>query len=188
MTAVAARCRELVLHMLKNKLRQRIKQQKRQFTPAQLEELSLPILARLRPLLAEAHTIMAYYSLSDEVCTHQLLDELVADGKTVLLPKVVDAENMELHCYTDRNDLEEGAFHIMEPVGALFTDLASIDVILVPGVAFDAQGHRLGRGKGYYDRFLCRVPGVRLVGLCFDFQKVEEVPADAFDIPVDIVI
>lgn len=188
MTAVVVRCRELVLHMLKDELRQRIKQQRRQFTPAQLEELSLPVLARLRPHLAEAHTIMAYYSLPDEVCTHQLIDELVADGKTVLLPKVIDDENMELRCYTDCNDLEEGAFHIMEPIGALFTDLASIDLVLVPGVAFDAQGRRLGRGKGYYDRFLCRIPDVRLVGLCFDFQKVEEVPADAFDIPVDIVI
>lgn len=175
--------------MRKEELRQQIKQLKRQFTPAQLEELSLPVLARLRPLLAEAQTIMAYYSLPDEVCTHQLIDELVAEGKTVLLPKVLDDETMELRRYTGRHDLREGAFHIMEPIGALFTSSA-IDIALIPGVAFDAFGHRLGRGRGYYDRFLSsqRTVPTELIGLCFDFQKVPEVPVDANDIPVDLVI
>ena len=175
--------------MRKEELRQQIKQLKRQFTPAQLEELSLPVLARLRPLLAEAQTIMAYYSLPDEVCTHQLIDELVAEGKTVLLPNVLDDETMELRRYTGRHDLREGAFHIMEPIGALFTSSA-IDIALIPGVAFDAFGHRLGRGRGYYDRFLSslRTVPTELIGLCFDFQKVPEVPVDANDIPVDLVI
>ena len=175
--------------MRKEELRQQIKQLKRQFTPAQLEALSLPVLARLRPLLAEAQTIMAYYSLPDEVCTHQLIDELVAEGKTVLLPKVLDDETMELRRYTGRHDLREGAFHIMEPIGALFTSSA-IDIALIPGVAFDAFGHRLGRGRGYYDRFLSslRTVPTELIGLCFDFQKVPEVPVDANDIPVDLVI
>jgi 5-formyltetrahydrofolate cyclo-ligase len=76
----------------------------------------------------------------------------------------------------------------MEPVGALFTDLALIDVVLVPGVAFDAQGHRLGRGKGYYDRFLQSVSDIKKIGVCFDFQKVESVPAEAHDVVVDIVV
>lgn len=174
--------------MRKDELRQLIRQQKRQFTPAQLEELSLPVLERLRSYLTEAYVIMAYYSLPDEVFTHQFLDDLVAEGKMVLLPKVIDDETMELRCYTGRDDLQEGAFHIMEPVGALFTDLALIDVVLVPGVAFDAQGHRLGRGKGYYDRFLQSVSDIKKIGVCFDFQKVEQVPSEAHDIVVDIVV
>jgi 5-formyltetrahydrofolate cyclo-ligase len=173
--------------MRKDELRQQIRQQKRQFTPEQLAELSLPVLARLRPLLAEAQTIMAYYSLSDEVCTHQLIDELVAEGKTVLLPKVLDDETMEWRYYTCYDDLKEGAFHIMEPVGGLFTGKDQIDVVLVPGIAFDAIGHRLGRGKGYYDRFLQSVPAIKKIGVCFDFQKVDEVPSEAHDIKVDIV-
>ena len=195
--------------MRKEELRQQIKQLKRQFSPAQLEELSFPVLDRLRPLLAEAQTIMAYYSLPDEVNTHQLIDELVAEGKTVLLPKVLDDETMELRRYTGRHDLREGAFHIMEPIGALFISSA-IDVALIPGVAFDPQGHRLGRGRGYYDRFLRALGGTmgtvpsvsseanyrgtvpsvlpELIGVCFDFQKVPEVPVDANDIPVDVVI
>lgn len=188
--------------MRKEELRQQIRQQKRQFTPEQLRELSLPVLARLRPLLAEVSVIMAYYSLPDEVCTHQLIDELVAEGKTVLLPKVIDGETMELRRYTGRDDLEEGAYHILEPVGELFKDYASIDVVLVPGLAFDAAGHRLGRGRGYYDRFLNgtdpnadvfdsaegSVPRTKTLGLCFDFQKVDVVPTDAHDRAVDIVV
>ena len=176
--------------MRKDELRELIRKQKRQFTPQQLEELSLPIIARLKARLTEAQTIMAYYSLPDEVCTHQLIDELVAEGKTVLLPRVLDEETMELRRYTGRHDLREGAFHIMEPVGALFTDFSSIDVALIPGVAFDDRGHRLGRGRGYYDRFLSslRTVPTELIGLCFDFQKVKEVPVDEFDTPVDEVI
>ena len=141
-------------------------------------------------MLAEAQTIMAYYSLPDEVNTHALIDELVAEGKTVLLPKVTGADTMELHRYTGRADLQEGAYHILEPVGEPFTDLSAIDLILVPGLAFDAAGHRLGRGRGYYDRFLHSKnrPYCVKIGVCFDFQKVDEVPVDAHDIAMDKVV
>ena len=173
--------------MLKDELRKYILQQKRQFTPAQLEELSLPVLERLRPLLREAKVVLAYYALPDEVDTHALLDELVGEGKTVLLPKVLDDTSMELRRYTGPQDLSEGAYHIMEPTGAPFTDLKQIDVALIPGIAFDAQGHRLGRGKGYYDRFLTAFTG-KTIGVCFDFQKVDEVPVEAYDMTVDEVV
>ena len=176
--------------MRKADLRLQIQQIKRQFTPQQLEELSLLVISSLRPLLAEAQTIMAYYSLPDEVNTHALIDELVAEGKTVLLPKVTGADTMELRRYTGRADLQEGAYHILEPVGEPFTDLSAIDLILVPGLAFDAAGHRLGRGRGYYDRFLHSKnrPYCVKIGVCFDFQKVDEVPVDAHDIAMDKVV
>lgn len=176
--------------MRKDDLRRQIRQIKRQFTPQQLEELSLPVISRLRPFLAEAKTIMAYYSLPDEVNTHSLIDDLVSEGKMVLLPKVMGADTIELRRYIGRDDLQEGVYHILEPVGKPFTDYAAIDLILVPGLAFDAAGHRLGRGRGYYDRFLHSRVGFYCVkiGVCFDFQKVDEVPVDAFDIPVDMVV
>ena len=158
-----------------------MRDRKRRFTWQQLEELSLPVIARLRPLLREATVVLAYYSLPDEVCTHVLLDELVADGKTVLLPRVVGDTVMELCRYSGEADLCEGAFHIQEPVGQQF------DTALVPGMAYDAQGHRLGRGKGYYDRLLAGLD-CRKIGVCFDFQKVSEVPVDVHDVPVDIVV
>ena len=178
--------------MTKEEFRRSVRHLKQQYTPAQLEELSLPVIARLRPRLVEAQTILAYYSLPDEVCTRQLIDELIAEGKTVLLPKVLDAGRMELRRYTGPHDLTEGAYGIMEPVGEPFTDYALIDIALIPGMAFDASGHRLGRGRGYYDRFLnsqwSMVNGQWLIGLCFDFQKVPVLPSDDHDIPVDIVI
>ena len=111
---------------------------------------------------------------------------------------------MEVRRYTGRTDLQEGAYHILEPVGEPFTDFVSIDLILVPGLAFDAAGHRLGRGRGYYDRFLRTmgtvptvrsaadyrgtVPSVRTLGISFDFQKVDEVPVDAHDMAMDRVV
>ena len=199
--------------VVKEDLRREIRRLKQQYTPALLEELSEPIIARLRPHLVDARVIMAYYSLPDEVNTHQLLDELVAEGKTVLLPKVLDATTMELRLYTGPHDLAPGPFGILEPTGSPFHlstfspfPPSSEMVALIPGVAFDALGHRLGRGRGYYDRFLRTmgtvpsvssaanyrgtVPSVRprLLGLCFDFQKVPSVPVDPTDIPVDQVI
>ena len=173
--------------MLKADLRRQMRDRKRQFTRRQLEELSLPVVARLRPLLREASVVLAYYSLPDEVCTHDLLGELVAAGKTVLLPRVVDDTTLALCRYSGEADLREGAFHILEPVGERFTDLSLIDTVLVPGMAFDGRGHRLGRGKGYYDRLLSGLV-CRKIGVCFDFQKVAEVPVDAYDVAVDIVV
>ena len=95
---------------------------------------------------------------------------------------------MELCCYTGRNDLQEGYFHIKEPVGEIFTAYDEIDLALIPGMAFDSRGNRLGRGCGYYDRFLVQMPQIRKIGVCFDFQKVPEVPVDCYDIAVNEVV
>ena len=189
--------------MRKDELRQQIRQIKRQFTPQQLEELSLPIVARLRERLIglELHipdngvgdVIVAYYPLPDEVDISPLLDELVSAGKTVLLPKVTGGTTMELRRYTGRQNLKVGVLRLLEPDGEPFTDYSRIDIMLVPGLAFDAAGHRLGRGRGYYDRFLSSLFTSHFslstsIGVCFDFQKVPEVPTDEHDVPVDEVI
>ena len=190
--------------MRKDELRRQMRQHKRQFTRQQLEELSLPIVARLRQRLKEAQTIVAYYPLPDEVDIRPLLDEWLADGRTVFLPKVTGEETMELRRYTGADDLQEGAFHILEPIENQGENQWDSEnqwdrnlerggregLILIPGMAFDAQGHRLGRGRGYYDRFLSslRTISIKFIGVCFDFQKVPEVPFDEHDIPVDEVI
>lgn len=172
-----------------------MRQRKQQYTQQQLEELSLPVLARLRPRLAEARTILAYYSLPDEVNTHQLIDDLLADGKTVLLPTVIGEGLMEWHVYSSKSELKNGAFGIGESAGELYSGFSKYTspsekqmIALVPGVAFDAVGRRLGRGKGYYDRFLAAHPHIYKIGVCFDFQRVMEVPVDEQDVPVDEVI
>ena len=170
----------------KQEMRQMIRLRKKQHTA---DESSV-VIGRLKtnPRFSQAQTILLYSALPDEVQTQSLLDELTEAGKTVLLPKVVSSEDMELHRYTGASSLQSGAYGIMEPVGTRFTDYAAIDVAVVPGMAFDAQGHRLGRGKGYYDRFLAKLPGVYKIGLCFSWQMVDEVPCDEHDITMDEVM
>lgn len=174
------------------------KQQHREQLAAMSEEIVEKLMTRILTLSSSiSHlTVMAYWPLPDEVDIRPLINALVAQGTTVLLPKVVDDEHMELRRYASQNDLTEGAFHIMEPTGAPFADYDKIDVALIPGMAFDAAGHRLGRGKGYYDRFLASLcpssliphPSPLLLGVCFPFQRVAEVPTDQHDICVDEII
>jgi len=136
----------------------------------------------------DPHTILLYSALPDEVPTQGLMDDLVAQGKMVVLPRVVSDTDMELRRYTGQQDLQTGAYGILEPTGELFTDYDAIDVAIIPGMAFDAEGHRLGRGKGYYDRFLARVPHLYKIGLCFSWQMVDHVPCDEHDAVMDEVI
>ena len=174
----------------KSALRKHIREMKQQFTNKELEELSLPVMSRLlaHPAVTEAKTILMYYSLPDEVCTHDTVNRLVQAGKTVLLPKVIDGENMEIRVYESKEDLAEGSYGIMEPNGKLFTDYAKITTAVVPGMSFDADNNRLGRGKGYYDRFLKNIPQAYKIGVCFDFQKEKEIPHEENDIKMDTVI
>ena len=176
--------------MNKKELRQFIRMQKRMYSPEQLKEMSEAIIAKLmvHPRVKAAKTIMMYYSLDDEVNTHETVDRLVAMGKRVVLPAVTGDTTMELRCYEGPTDLMGGFFHIMEPVGKTFTDFDTIDVAIIPGMGFDTRGNRLGRGKGYYDRFLARVPALYKIGVCFPFQKMPGIPADDNDIMMDEVI
>jgi 5,10-methenyltetrahydrofolate synthetase len=207
----------------KTVLRQQMRKAKLQHQ-AQLPAMSATIVERLSSILVPPYprtsappVIMAYWPLADEVDIRPLINKFVAEGKTVLLPKVVDNATMELRRYTSSADLAEGAFHIMEPTGELFTDYEQIDVVLVPGMAFDAAGRRLGRGKGYYDRFLTELNGSilrtnliprtshlaprtshlaprtsylapRIIGICFPFQRVAEVPSEEHDVMMDEVV
>lgn len=167
-----------------------MRNKKRQFSQQQLEELSLPIMGRLlaHERMQTAHTVLMYYSLPDEVNTHKAILELIKRRKQVLLPTVIDGGKMVVRKFEGIQDLREGRFHIMEPIGLLFTDYQAIDLIAVPGMAFSSSGDRLGRGKGCYDRFLTQVPQAYKIGVCFDFQKVETIPTEPTDIPMDEVL
>lgn len=176
----------------KTVLRQQMRASKRQHQ-SQLAAMSMAIVDKLTARLASflnhpSSVILAYWPLPDEVDLYPLLDSLVTEGHTVLLPKVLDDNTMSLHRYTSRADLVEGLFHIMEPVGEPFIAFDQIDVALVPGMAFDAAGHRLGRGRGYYDRFLASHPRLHTIGVCFPFQRVADVPSEAHDIMINEVI
>lgn len=176
--------------MTKEELRRLVRSQKRMYSAPQLQAMSAEAVARLMalPQMAAAKTVMLYYSLPDEVSTHELADRLVERGKVVVLPVVTGPAEMELRRYRSADYLSMGAFGIMEPTGEPFTSLAEIDLAVVPGMAFDTRGNRLGRGKGYYDRFLSQLPQATKVGLCFPFQKFPGVPTDENDVRMDLVI
>ncbi len=176
-----------VSHNDKSAMRQQMRTAKQQYAE-QFPSMSATIVQQLKQRLGGCHTVMAYWPLPDEVDIRPLLDELVKEGNAIILPKVLDDNTMELRRYTSRADLAEGAFHILEPVGEAFTDYHQIDVALIPGMAFDVSGHRLGRGRGYYDRFLAALPHLCKIGVCFPFQRVAEVPAEEHDIIMNEVI
>ena len=107
----------------------------------------------------------------------------MAEGKNVLLPHVISDTEMEIWRFIGSEDLQVGPFGILEPTEERFTDYETIDVAIVPGMAFDRQGHRLGRGKGYYDRFLTKIPQTYKIGLCDPSSLLDFIPTDKNDIP-----
>lgn len=134
----------------------------------------------------KAETVLAYWSMDDEVYTHDFVNKW-AGSKTLLLP-CVKGDELELRYFDGEERLQPGeGYAIPEPVGELFTDWGKIDLILVPGVAFDKSGNRLGRGKGYYDKVL-KQTGAYKLGVCFDFQLVERVPVEPHDVKMDRVV
>ena len=134
----------------------------------------------------QAETVLAYWSMDDEVYTHDFVNKW-AGYKTLLLP-CVKGDELELRYFDGEERLQPGeGYAIPEPVGELFTDWGKIDLILVPGVAFDKSGNRLGRGKGYYDKVL-KQTGAYKLGVCFDFQLVERVPVEPHDVKMDRVV
>ena len=140
------------------------------------------------PRIRQARTLLIFHALPDEVPVQRLADQWLSEGKCILLPRVVDDTTMEICRYTGIGSLRQGAFGIMEPTGEVVTDYTHIDVALVPGMAFDAVGHRLGRGRGYYDRFLSPLRHIYKIGVCFPFQLVEHVPSAPHDVVMDEVI
>lgn len=183
----------------KKEIRASIRQLKKQYTKEELKALSATAARKLLELscIKKADTLLLYCSLPDEVYTMDIIHKLQKLGKRIILPRVISECDMELREYTDDGDLKKGSYDIMEPCGNLFSDYATIDVAVIPGMAFDWKGNRLGRGKGYYDRCLAKIEQaekdsrqghIYKIGICFSFQMIKEIPTDGHDIPMDIVI
>ncbi len=171
----------------KKALRKEVRSRKRQFSTEELIEESRPLIQRVlsHPCLQRAKTILLYNSLPDEVYTHDLIKQLHDAGKTILLPVVISDTEMELRLYRNPNFFETSSYGILEPIGEAFTDFSSIEFALIPGMAFDGERNRLGRGKGYYDRFLPLLTNAYKVGICFLFQFPPNIPREETDIRVD---
>jgi len=172
----------------KKQLRKQIRELKNTVPAEEKLRKSLQVfsLLELRPYFDKCKRILAYWSMPDEVQTRDFIMKWSAT-KQFYLP-VVKNDMLEIIPFQSENDLLSGAaFGIMEPQGNPITDLALIDLVIVPGVAFDFTMNRLGRGKAYYDKLLKDVNAMK-TGVCFDFQMVDNVPADVYDVKMDDVI
>ena len=139
------------------------------------------------PNFQQARTVLLYWSMADEVQTHDFVNKWYKD-KVLLLP-CVDGDDLVLRRYTGPECMVAGEqFGIGEPTGPAFTDLDAVELIIVPGVAFDRTGNRMGRGRGFYDRLLKCTPKALKVGVAFDFQMIDDVPVEEFDVKMDAVI
>ncbi len=177
--------------MSKGAVRSELMARRRGLAPDLWRAASMAAQQRLLTLepFRQAAVIALYAPIQQEIDTAELFDAAVAAGKQVLYPQVRNGQ-LQFRQVTELRQLAGGAYGIPEP-GLSDRDmpLEQADLIVVPGVAFDLQGHRIGFGKGYYDRCLNRLSGcAALVGLCHDFQLLDCIPSEAHDISMQYVV
>jgi 5-formyltetrahydrofolate cyclo-ligase len=138
-----------------------------------------------------AKTILFYVSYDNEVYTHKMIKKSLEIKKQVIIPKI-DMKNRTILCssLTQWDDLLAGAYNILEPRQECLNEVAleSIDLIIIPGIAFDYRGNRIGHGMGYYDRLLQKKMKANRLGLAFELQIVESIPTDKYDIKVEKIV
>lgn len=174
--------------MEKKEIRKQIRELKKQYSLEEKKQKSKSVweLVEQDEHFRDARIVLAYWSMEDEVFTHDFVCKW-AESKTFLLP-CVRGEELDIRYFDGKDKLCPGeGYAIPEPVGQLFSAFDKIDLILVPGVAFDGFANRLGRGKGYYDKILKQTSAYKL-GVCFDFQMLAQVPTEKHDIRMDRVI
>jgi 5-formyltetrahydrofolate cyclo-ligase len=140
------------------------------------------------PAVENATTVMAFSSFGSEVDTSPIIERLERDGRRVALPRVEGRDIVPV-AYRSGDRVSPTSFGALEPAGGERVAPEEIDVVIVPGLAFDRSGHRVGYGRGFYDRFLAAVrPDALTVGICFSVQLMDEVPQGRDDRPVDLVV
>ena len=175
--------------MNKTELRRTIREKKRAMTEEQIDEKSAELtrLFLLTDAYRNAATIYGYLPYNQEVRTVPLLEQALRDGKQVAVPKVYGDE-MKFIYLTDLSQVEKGYAGIPEPILDEPVADDKTALVLMPGLAFDRQGHRIGYGGGFYDKFLSSEPGHPTLALCYDFQMLPYLETEEFDMPVDCVL
>ncbi len=153
---------------------------------------SASIISQLRqhPLWQQAQHVALYSALPDEPNLRTLIDE-ISTTKQVYLPRVLDGETMDFFAFAGWQELEQsGSFGIYEPrlEADGVVDPATLDLLVIPALAYDQAGYRLGRGKGYYDRYLSRCPRASRIGVTFALRSIACLPHDPWDLPVEAVL
>ena len=172
--------------MRKEDIRSHVKARKAMLTDAERRLAADSVFAVLENSVAfmMADNILLYHSLPDELSTHAFIEKW-HDRKHFFLPRV-NGVNLDILPY-NRSTLSLGAFHIEGPEGDDVTDISEIELIVVPGIAYDRHGNRVGRGKGYYDRLLASTRATK-IGVGYDFQLVDEIDAEPHDVVMDLIV
>ena len=175
--------------MDKTELRRRIREKKRAMTAEEIERRSRELGRQFAATEAyrKAKTIYGYMPYNQEVRTIPIMRQAQADGKRVAVPKVFGDE-MRFLWLDDLSAVAPGAYNIPEPVADTPVADDETALVLMPGLAFDPDGHRCGYGGGFYDKFLSREPNHPTLALCYDFQMLPHLDTEEHDIPVDTVL
>ena len=175
--------------MDKKALRQKIREQKRAMTEEEIVAASNRLAEQFfaTEQYRNARTVYGYLPYNQEVRTVPILQKALEDGKKIAVPKVYEDE-MRFIYLEDFSRLEKSSFGIPEPMddGPVADDPTAL--VLMPGLAFDKEGHRIGYGGGYYDKFLAAEPTHPTIALCYGFQMLPKLETEEFDIPVDCVL
>ncbi len=176
--------------MNKKEMRAYIRAQKRAMTESQIVSASARLgeLFRESELYKNAKTIYGYLPYNQEVRTVPMLEQAIRDGKRVAVPKCYGEEMRFLYINDFVTEVAPGYANIPEPIADEPVADDKTALVLMPGLAFDPQGHRIGYGGGFYDRFLANEPDHPTLALCYGFQMVEHLETEEFDIPVDQVL
>ncbi|NPA54227.1 MAG: 5-formyltetrahydrofolate cyclo-ligase [Aquificae bacterium] len=170
---------------MKNSIREALLQERELYSPTNEEIENIKKRFFSLPKVKASKYVLLYFPHKKEVNTLPIIDELLKQKKVILLPKVKDKDILPIQV-KNLSTLKSGYAGIKEPEGNPVSP-EIIDVIVIPGIAFDKRGYRLGYGKGFYDRFLKKTKGLK-VGLAYDFQVLDKLPKEEHDVPVDILI
>ncbi len=175
--------------MDKSQLRKAIRDRKRAMTQEEIQEKSRILGEKLgaTPVYRQAKTIYGYLPFNQEVRTEPILERALREGKRVAVPKIF-GDTMRFLYLEDLTAVGKGFGGIPEPLADGPEAHDPTALVLMPGLAFDEKGRRIGYGGGFYDRFLAAEPDHPTVALCYDFQMVPDLPAEDFDVPVDLVL
>lgn len=173
---------------MKSQLKESMLEKRDSLPEGEIIEKSSQIRDRLFGLeqYKKSKTIMFFVSFNSEVNTHEMIRGSLKN-KTVIVPKILNRQ-IEPSVIIDLDNLVSAKFGILEPIELMKIAEKNIDLVLVPGIAFGKEGHRVGFGYGFYDKFLARVPKAFKIGLCFDFQVTDKIPRETHDVPVDLIV
>lgn len=179
--------------MHKKELRSLIREKRKSIPLDRKKELDTIIQKSIisQPKFKSSHIIMTYVALNEEVSTDLLIEEAFREGKRIVVPYCNENSKIGLAEICSLEELKVGAFGIREPLEICRDNIREelIDLVIVPGVAFDKEGNRLGMGKGFYDRFLQTAKSHSYwIAPTYECQMVESIPLEEHDLPVDMIV